>query len=238
MDCRVEPGNDEGRAILAFPLPPALSPTHDACPAVRGTSLPRESPVRLRTKIVPSETMMFDPPARWPLIAAQAGVLWLALALPATAQDASPADDRAAIEACLAKEADAPEHCIGAVYNTCTAEPSGSTTAGMGVCAQRETAVWQIMMDESLKQLLTGPLGTTQAEPFNRPPENRRDRPVPGADIINDMQQTWLVWRAKMCDTAAMQYEGGSLSRVIYGSCIYEETARHALWLKSLTDTP
>jgi uncharacterized protein YecT (DUF1311 family) len=182
--------------------------------------------------------MMFDPPARWPVIAARAAVLLAALTLPATAQDASPADDRAAIDACLNKEADAPEHCIGAVYNACTAEPSGTSTAAMGECAQRETAVWQRMMDESLKQLLTGPLGTTQAEPFNRPPENRRDRPVPGSDIINDMKKTWLVWRAKMCDTAAMQYEGGSLSRVIYGSCIYEETARHALWLKSLTDTP
>ena len=92
------------------------------------------------------------------------------------------------------------------------------------------------IIDTNLKQLLDGPLGKTVAQPWNRPPQNKRDHAVPGADIINDMQQTWVVWRAKKCDTAAMQYEEGTLSRVIYGACIYEETGRHALWLKSLVE--
>ena len=106
----------------------------------------------------------------------------------------------------------------------------------MGLCAQREMQVWQEKMEASLKQLRAGPLGQTKAEPWNRPPENKREHAVPGADIIDDMQRTWLAWRAKMCDTAAMQYEGVSLSRVIYGDCIYRETARHLLWLQQQVD--
>ncbi len=84
--------------------------------------------------------------------------------------------------------------------------------------------------------MLDGPLGKTVAQPWNRPSENKRDHAVPGTDIINDMQKTWLIWRAKKCDTTAMQYEEGSLSRVLYGACIYEETGRQALWLKSLVE--
>ncbi|MGZ5842426.1 MAG: lysozyme inhibitor LprI family protein [Xanthobacteraceae bacterium] len=160
----------------------------------------------------------------------------------AGAQDVRPAD-RAAIDACLQKETEAPERCIGAVYKPCTDAPQGpddrfppGSTAGRGDCAERETAVWWNIIDTNLKQLLDGPLGKTVAQPWNRPPQNKRDHAVPGTDIINDMQQTWVVWRAKKCDTAAMQYEEGTLSRVIYGVCIYEETGRHALWLKSLVE--
>jgi uncharacterized protein YecT (DUF1311 family) len=91
-------------------------------------------------------------------------------------------------------------------------------------------------MEASLKQLRAGSLGQTEADPANRPPENKRAGKVPGTNIINDMQQTWISFRAKKCDTEAMQAEGGSLSRVLYGSCFYDETARHALWLASLVD--
>ena len=157
-------------------------------------------------------------------------------ALPATAQPAPRPADRATIDACLQKEKDAPERCIGLVTKACTDAPGGSTTASMGFRAQHEMQVWQEKMQASLRQLLAGPLGQTKAEPWNRPTENKRAHAVPGADIINDMQRTWLAWRAKMCDTAAMQYEGGSLSRVIYGDCLTRETARHALWLQQQVD--
>jgi len=160
------------------------------------------------------------------------------LLIPVPAAAAAPArpDDRVAIDACLRAAQDNPARCIGTVYTPCSETPTGSTTAGMGECAGRETQVWSDMMEENFRALLAGPLGQTQAQPWNRPAENRRDRPVPGTDILNDMQQTWLVWRAKKCDTLAMQAEGGTLSRVLYGICAYEETGRQALWLKSLVD--
>jgi uncharacterized protein YecT (DUF1311 family) len=161
-------------------------------------------------------------------------LLLLACVATAPAQDAASTSDRTAIESCLQKQKDTPDHCIGIVYAACNDEAGGGTTYSMGVCAQRETQVWQEMIDASLRQLIVGALGTTQAEPHNRPNENKRNHAVPGSDIIADMQRTWLVWRAKMCDTLSMQYEGGSLSRVVYGTCVYEETGRHALWLKAL----
>jgi hypothetical protein len=105
---------------------------------------------------------------------------------------------------------------------------------GIEGCARREQLVWQEMVDASVKRLNASPLGTTKAQPWNRPRENARKREVPGTDIIADMERTFVIWRAKMCDTMAMQAEGGTLSRVIYAYCSYKETGRHALWLKAL----
>ena len=59
---------------------------------------------------------------------------------------------------------------------------------------------------------------------------------MPGTDIIDDMERSWMLWRAKMCDTEAMQYEGGTLSSVIYRKCVYAETGRHAIWLLQQVD--
>ncbi|TMI99146.1 MAG: DUF1311 domain-containing protein [Alphaproteobacteria bacterium] len=160
--------------------------------------------------------------------------LLLAYLIPATALAQVRPDDRAAIEACLQSAKDNPEMCIGTIYRPCTDTREGGTTAGMGECAGRETAVWSERIEASLAALMAGSLGQTDAQPHNRPKENRRDGPVKGTDILRDMQATFLIWRAKKCDTLAMQAEGGSLSRVIYGLCTYEETARQALWLKAL----
>ena len=88
----------------------------------------------------------------------------------------------------------------------------------------------------SLKQLREGPLGKTVAQSWNRPPQNRRDHAVPGTDIIDDMERTWALSRAKLCDAEAMQYEEGSLSRIIYIKCINREAARHAIWLAQQVD--
>ena len=160
--------------------------------------------------------------------------LLLLILTPALASAQARPDDSAAIEACLRSAKDNPERCIGTVYRPCADTGEGGTTAGMGVCAARETAVWNETLEENLIMLVNGPLGKTTAQPYNRPSENRRRTPVKGTDILRDMHQTWMFWRAKKCDTLAMQAEGGSLSRVLYGKCIYEETARQALWLKAL----
>ena len=48
------------------------------------------------------------------------------------------------------------------------------------------------------------------------------------------MQRTWEIWRAKMCDTRALRYEGGTFARTTYAICLYEEAARHALWLQEV----
>jgi uncharacterized protein YecT (DUF1311 family) len=158
----------------------------------------------------------------------------LLLTSPLAAQP--PPHDRPALQTCLTSAPDNPEACIGIIYKPCTDSRDGGTTRGMNECALRETAAWTELMDASLAALTAGSLGQTEAQPYNRPNENRRDGPVKGADILADMQRTFLSWRAKKCDTLAMQYEGGTLSGVVYGVCTYEETARHALWLKALAE--
>ena len=151
----------------------------------------------------------------------------LLLALPASAQNAVRPDDRTAIEACLQKQTDAPERCIGTVNSACEGEPGpdSGTTRAVALCGRRELLVWQEMVEASVARLKTGPLGTMKLQ---RPGEGL------GADIIADMERTFVIWRAKLCDTFAMQYEGGTASRVLYGDCVYKETGRHALWLKAL----
>jgi uncharacterized protein YecT (DUF1311 family) len=170
-------------------------------------------------------------------------IILIASALAAAAQSAVRDQDRATIDACLQREKAAPERCIGTVSGPCSEAPQTpadsvppGSTAGRGACAQREVAVWQEKIDATLAALRSGPLGKTIANPWNRPPHNKRAGPVPGTDLIDDMHRHWHVWRAKKCDTQAMQYEDGSLSRVIYGACLNDETARHALWLMTLEE--
>ena len=166
-------------------------------------------------------------------------VLLLLALTPAPAAAQARSDDRATIDACLQAAKDNPGRCIGAVFRPCSETRDGGTTVGMGECAIRETEAWSERIDASLASLVAGPLGQTDAQPHNRPNENRRDAPVKGTDIIGEMQRTWVLWRAKKCDTLAMQAEGGSLQRILYGICTFDKTARQALWLQSLVnDTP
>ena len=148
--------------------------------------------------------------------------------------------DRATIDVCLKKQAEA-EDCVGVVYKACTERPPSDadkappgSTPGQEDCAARESAVWQEKIDSALKALREGPLGQTEAKPSNRPAVSKLDHPVPGTQIIDDMQRTWEIWRAKMCDMRALRYEGGTFARTTYAICLYEEAARHALWLKDV----
>ena len=154
------------------------------------------------------------------------------------AQDKPRAEDRTAIDACLQREASEPQRCIGIVYKACTERPPTDddkappgSTPGQENCAGREMAVWQEKIDTTLKELREGPLGQTVAQPWNRPAETKRNRAVPGTEIIDDMQRAWRSASARMCDMRTLRYEGGTFARTIYATCLYEETARHALWL-------
>jgi uncharacterized protein YecT (DUF1311 family) len=172
-----------------------------------------------------------------------AAVLLFAAVPLAVAQQAPLPADRAAIDACLDKQKDEPERCITAVFKPCTQAPMGpndqvrhDSTAGQAECFYREMAVWDAKMDESLKKLLAGPLGTTMHKPEYRPPGNKRAHAVPGAEIVDDMQKTWLAARAKKCDTESMFYEGGTFVSIVYGNCMLKETGRHVIWLLDLVN--
>ena len=161
---------------------------------------------------------------------------------PVAAQTAPRADDRAAIDACLKSEENAPQRCIGTVYKLCSNRPrsddafSPGSTPGQENCAGRELAVWQAKIDAAVKALRDGPLGHNVAQPWNQPAENNRAHAVLGREIIDDMQRAWRSASAKMCDTRALRYEDGTFARTVYATCLYEETARHALWLQEVAN--
>ena len=176
------------------------------------------------------------------LVARVAAIGGLVIASVAAVQAAPRPVDRATIDVCLKKQTEA-EECIGVVYKACTERPPSDadaatpgSTPGQEDCAAREATVWQEKIDASLKALRQGPLGQTEAKPSNRPAVSKLDHPVPGTQIIDDMQRTWEIWRAKMCDMRALRYEGGTFARTTYAICLYEEAARHALWLKEVED--
>lgn len=167
------------------------------------------------------------------LVAASSGVAW--------AQEPPRPQDRAAIKDCLKQEADRPERCVGIIYRVCTEGPAQpndqfppGSTPGQEQCAAREQAVWQEMIDTSLKALREGPSGQAPVQPYNRPPETRLTHPISGAALIDDMEKAWETWRAKACDIEGLRYEGGTVARTIYATCSNRETARHALWLKAV----
>ena len=160
----------------------------------------------------------------------------------AAAQEAR-ASDRAAIDACLKtnERINRFDRCVGIVYHPCTERPPSDddkfppgSTPGQEECAAREAAVWQEKIDTSLKALRAGPLGQTEAKPYNRPKVTKLDHPVAGSVIIDDMQHAWEISRVKLCDVEAMRYEDGTFARTIYATCLYKAAARHALWLKDL----
>ena len=103
-------------------------------------------------------------------------------------------------------------------------------------CSGRELAVWDERLNDAYRKLVEGDLGQTDALPENRPAEARRDRPAKGAEIIRDIQRSWLAFRVRKCDVNAMTSEGGTLSRVLYSSCVMTETGRQALFLQSLAE--
>jgi uncharacterized protein YecT (DUF1311 family) len=106
--------------------------------------------------------------------------------------------------------------------------PRGSTPAQIE-CFKREMAVWDEKIAASLQRLLSSPLGKKIVKSEYRPVGNKRSGPVPGANIISDMQQTWVSARAKICDTESMFYEEGTFSSIVFGNCALKETARHAI---------
>ncbi len=81
--------------------------------------------------------------------AAAVSVLLGALALPATAQDAA-SQDVAALRGCLQAEGlNAVAGCAGRLSETCQSSTAdGQTTLGIVNCAGRETAAWDVLLNE------------------------------------------------------------------------------------------
>ena len=170
------------------------------------------------------------------ICAATAVFCALTLSFTAHAAVLPRAEDRAAIEASLKKQTDNRDSCINAIYTPCTETSEGGSTVGMEECAARELAVWDERLNAAYRKLVNGDLGKIDALPESRPAETPRAQVVKGAVIIQDMEKSWIAFRARKCDVGAMTAEGGTLARTIYSTCYLSETGRQALYLESIVD--
>ena len=135
---------------------------------------------------------------------------------------AEPSDlDRAYLMACAPKSAQilAVSGCIGMVSSVCQeTEDEGYTTYGMGVCSQRELAIWDERLNAAYSTLIAN--YRSDASLVNR------------ATALQDAQRLWISYRDAECAQEALVFEGGTAAGIIYAGCLVHFTARRALDLE------
>lgn len=139
-----------------------------------------------------------------------AGV-WLAAATPLVA------DDAAVIAACL-KSADAgngkPRDCIGRVADACLDKPENQSTHDMVACADKETKIWDALLNAEYQRLLGAVEGKTK-------------------DDVVKAQRQWLALRDSDCAIPYALFDGGTMAQPIAANCVMENTAERMLQVRA-----
>jgi uncharacterized protein YecT (DUF1311 family) len=140
-----------------------------------------------------------------------------AYAFAGTPGDPPEANDKAAVEKCIAdkKKADNKiEHCIGVIADPCLEKSADPSTYGMANCSTREHNVWEDRLNRAYKKLMS-----TLEEP-------QKSR-------LRDVERTWIVYRDKKCEFYRREEDGTS---VIPSNayCMMEETGRQAVYLDEI----
>ena len=135
---------------------------------------------------------------------------------------AEPSDvDRAYLMACAPRNSQIPSvsGCIGMVSSVCQeTEEEGFTTYGMGVCSQRELAIWDERLNAAYSTLMTN----------YRSDEYSANR----ATALQEAQRLWISYRDAECEQEALVFEGGTAAGLVYASCLIDFTAKRALELE------
>ena len=136
--------------------------------------------------------------------------------------------DPAPVEACLAEGASDPRQCIGLAAAACVeATPGGTTTVGMGGCADRELSYWDARLNRAYGALRPH---MAQMDAGNAIP----GRDLPSAEIaLRDMQRAWIGFRDARCAYDAAQYGGGTGANPAFLTCMMQETGEQALALEA-----
>jgi len=151
-----------------------------------------------------------------PLAAIYCAAILGALALgPACAQSPTPADEEQ-IAACLQSQRDAERDghdCIGRIADKCLDAPDGQSTLGMVQCLDRETKVWDEILNDEYNRLL-GAL------------------PKAAADSVRSAERAWLATRDADCHVAYDIFEGGTMAQPIAARCMLDHVGARALQLR------
>ncbi len=123
------------------------------------------------------------------------------------------AEERKQITDCLdtARKKETPaEACLNLVSQACQTMPGGETTVGMRMCMERETVIWDEILNRNYRAL-------------------RKAVSSDGAKKLGGIQRQWIKWRDAKCEMPYILYEGGSLARPLAAECVLRATALRAI---------
>lgn len=158
-------------------------------------------------------------------------VLWLAVtALSAAAQEAAP-QDVAALRGCLQAEGlNAVAGCAGRLSEACqTSTADGQTTLGMVNCAGRETAAWDVLLNEEYQATRAWAEEADAAEAGS--PQFAR-----AAEALRDAQRAWIGFRDAECGLAYALWGSGSMRTIAGANCLLSMTAERTVTLRAMRE--
>lgn len=138
---------------------------------------------------------------------------------PAVAQDKPAAKDSAAIEKCMKAKTGRHwnwEKCIGLISEPCSKDEGAMKSREVIACADRERAVWDDILNTSIRQL-TAKLDGEQV------------------GKLREMQQAWTVSRDKTCGFLYDYFEG-TMANPMIAHCMSRATGMQALFLRGFAD--
>lgn len=139
----------------------------------------------------------------------------LMLAIRGTAPAA--AGDEELIATCVQAERDAnrsPINCVGRISDPCLELPEGQSTVGMVGCIDKETKVWDGMLNGEYARLLAVLKGKA-------------------AEDVRKAQRNWIALRDSDCSIPYEIFEGGTMAQPISADCIRSHTADRAVQLRA-----
>ena len=122
-----------------------------------------------------------------------------------------------AVQYCFAKyedEAEIEKNCLfKLVAEPCMKEEGGYSTHGMADCHRIETKIWDRILNEMFRELLT----------------DLKDKEQEGK--LREMQRAWIASRDRTCEFYQHKIRG-SMAIPMHAACMARETARRAILLK------
>jgi uncharacterized protein YecT (DUF1311 family) len=146
-----------------------------------------------------------------------AWILTAALAATVTLHALPVAAEPQIIATCLKAERKANRDghaCIGRISDPCLKLPGGETTVGMVQCADRETKIWDGLLNAAYRDLLHV-LGDKAAA------------------SVRTAQRAWISARDADCRVPYDIFEGGTMAQPISANCVLEHTAQRTLQLRN-----
>jgi uncharacterized protein YecT (DUF1311 family) len=127
------------------------------------------------------------------------------------------ADDTDVINACLkqafGENSDA-RACVGRIANACLEKPENQSTHAMVACNDRETKVWDDLLNAEYQRLLGAVEGKAK-------------------DDVAMAQRHWITQRDMDCAIPYALFEGGTMAQPIGASCLMENTAERMLQIRA-----